>query len=1045
MGEQNECPQCGKALTPSAPRGLCPNCLLKAGLCGDAAGGGETSGSLKWQPPTVQTVGDSFPHLDAIELIGRGGMGAVYKAREKHLDRLVAIKILPPEIGRDPAFARRFTREAQAMAKLNHPNIVTIHSFGKRDDFCFFIMEYVDGPSLGQLLRAGRIAQKEALAIMEQICDAIGHAHDHGIIHCDIKPQNILLTRRGQVKIADFGLSRLAGAPVRNKTIAPNKVMGTPDYMAPEQRLRPGEIDNRADIYSLGVVFYHMLTGELPAGQYQPPSNKAPIDLELDEVVEKALQADPQLRYQKVSELKTQVETIARGQAVAAMPEEEVVLRPLDADVAGMSSTIKRKTTLVAAGAGVVVVLLLAIGVIIQLHGKHEVPDDNAMAARQSPRGDATPIDPLGHGREGQGATGPAAVAPQGQTPDVDKPAGQPSGDDMACSYPQELVEAAMKLPATAPVAALPAPQPAVADAAPAATQEAQGPASPATKPAVQTITIAAVPAQAPGPSSRPVHRRPRSEPVPPELPVPPVAPVAPVAPVPPVAPAPRAVPGQFTEVTAIVSFYESASQDFPAAAMDARIKEEFLKHGLKLSEDFGGASNRFLSEMLRGQLAEGAKIAQGMNADVIIWFTEDRSARPHPVGKTGVFGPSSNASTVTMKMVDVKSGLLIGTDTFNLDSALAKGGAIKPVADSVVFAAIYESARRIWNVGHPVREAPKAAPAHGPAAGQPGAGPTEFAQSKVVVAMQGGSYGVSVGLEAKIEQEFLKAGITVVQSPEPGGVVSCMGRGQLTQAAQAGKAAGADFVIWFACNDRSHFNRESSPMTMTIVDVENGLVIGADAFNIDSAIAPVGADKPVGDSPVFPAICESARKFWNLRQGIVDHPKAASRPAGPKGDAASQPAAADEPEYPPLSINQLTFTMRSQSGAPPVGPGANMRESKTSTISINRDGTVTVTESKSTVGPGTYKTRSLAITKDELKKLLAALGAVDWPNISAPPDVAAQNGVRLELSTYGKGATSVTLSYDNKTRTPAGVDKLFQLLSTMYTDHAVAPWDRER
>jgi serine/threonine protein kinase len=296
----------------------------------------------KWAPPAVEQLAPLFPELDILELIGRGGMGAVYKARQNKLDRLVALKILPPEIGREPAFAQRFAREAQAMAKLGHPNIVTIYDFGQRGGLYFFLMEYVDGLSLRQLLSAGgersrTTSPKEALAIVPQICDALQYAHDRGIVHRDIKPENILLNRAGQVKIADFGLAKLVGGstgvggtglqPVQNDngveagsrgapglTQAGEKVMGTPQYMAPEQIDRPGEVDHRADIYSLGVVFYQMLTGELPKGRpgetFEPPSRKVLIDVRLDEVVLRALEKEPARRYQQVSQVRTEVETI---------------------------------------------------------------------------------------------------------------------------------------------------------------------------------------------------------------------------------------------------------------------------------------------------------------------------------------------------------------------------------------------------------------------------------------------------------------------------------------------------------------------------------------------------------------------------------------------------------------------------------------------------------------------------------------------------------------------------------------------------------------
>ncbi len=271
-------------------------------------------------PPDIAELTAKFPQLEILELIGKGGMGAVYKARQKQLDRIVALKILPPGIGDDPAFAERFAREAKALAKLNHPGIVTLYEFGDAGGQFYFLMEFVDGVNLRQLLHAGRISAREALAIVPQICDALQFAHDQGIVHRDIKPENILMDRRGRVKVADFGLAKIIGAGNESgggenstgtsTTTEAGKVMGTPQYMSPEQIHAPGEVDHRADIYALGVVFYQMLTGELPGKKIEAPSKKVSIDVRLDEIVLRALEKKPELRYQQVSVLKTQVETI---------------------------------------------------------------------------------------------------------------------------------------------------------------------------------------------------------------------------------------------------------------------------------------------------------------------------------------------------------------------------------------------------------------------------------------------------------------------------------------------------------------------------------------------------------------------------------------------------------------------------------------------------------------------------------------------------------------------------------------------------------------
>jgi tRNA A-37 threonylcarbamoyl transferase component Bud32 len=276
------------------------------------AGAGATGAYGGFVPPSPRELAARFPQLEILELIGQGGMGAVYKARQPGLDRLVAVKILPPQIGRDPAFAERFTREARALAKLSHPHIVAIYDFGPAGELYYFLMEYVDGVNLRQLLREHKLHPQEALKIVPQICEALQFAHDEGIVHRDIKPENILLDKKGRVKIADFGLAKLLGRTGPDTFLTGSQqVMGTLHYMAPEQMGRPLEVDHRADIYSLGVVFYEMLTGELPVGRFEPPSRRVQVDVRLDEIVLRALENKPEQRYQHISDIKTQIESIA--------------------------------------------------------------------------------------------------------------------------------------------------------------------------------------------------------------------------------------------------------------------------------------------------------------------------------------------------------------------------------------------------------------------------------------------------------------------------------------------------------------------------------------------------------------------------------------------------------------------------------------------------------------------------------------------------------------------------------------------------------------
>jgi hypothetical protein len=316
MDTKHLCPNCHKPLPAGAPQGLCPECLLKAGFPTDtqaafAPGTSAPTHHAGFTPPAPAELAPLFPHLEILECTGQGGMGAVYRARQPALDRAVALKILPPRSGADPGFAERFNREARALAKLSHPNIVAVHDYGQAGGYHYLLMEFVDGVNLRHLLNAGTISPREALAIVPPICDALQFAHDQGIVHRDIKPENILLGKNGVVKIADFGLAKIAGSNPRDPSLtAAGDVMGTPHYMAPEQVEKPREVDHRADIYSLGVVFYQMLTGELPLGRFGPPSRKVQIDVRLDEIVLRALEKEPELRYQQASGLKTAVETV---------------------------------------------------------------------------------------------------------------------------------------------------------------------------------------------------------------------------------------------------------------------------------------------------------------------------------------------------------------------------------------------------------------------------------------------------------------------------------------------------------------------------------------------------------------------------------------------------------------------------------------------------------------------------------------------------------------------------------------------------------------
>ncbi len=315
------CPRCGAPLSTDAPLGLCPKCLLEVGIGTQPTSPGTTPGATA-PPPDPAELERHFPNLEILERIGQGGMGIVYKARQKNLDRVVALKILPREAARDPAFAERFHREARTLARLNHPSIVGVHEFGEIDGLFFLLMEYVDGADLRRVLHERRLTPAEALRLVPAICDALQYAHGQGVVHRDIKPGNILIDRAGNVKIADFGIAKLLGTETTDITLTEaRQTIGTLHYMAPEQVENPQAVDHRADIYSLGVVLYEMLTGELPIGRFSPPSRKVELDVRLDEVVLRALEKEPARRYQQAGDVKTEVERIRTAPAgTSAMP-----------------------------------------------------------------------------------------------------------------------------------------------------------------------------------------------------------------------------------------------------------------------------------------------------------------------------------------------------------------------------------------------------------------------------------------------------------------------------------------------------------------------------------------------------------------------------------------------------------------------------------------------------------------------------------------------------------------------------------------------------
>jgi serine/threonine protein kinase len=312
MPQTRVCVGCGSELSPDASEEVCPVCQ---GLASSSSSELDSPSTGPYQSrveaPAPAELARFFPHLEIVRLLGQGGMGAVYQARQPKLDRMVALKVLPPESNQDSRFADRFLREARTLARLDHPNIVGIHDFGETGRLCYFLMDYVAGMNLRQTMRAGPMVQERMLGIVFQICDALQYAHHEGIVHRDIKPENILIDKRGRVKIADFGLAKLLGITVGGSGLTGSRqVMGTLHYMAPEQWEKPQTVDHRADIYSLGVMMYEMMTGELPLGRFAPPSQLVTIDQRFDEIIMRALEKNPERRFQNINEIKRDLGSI---------------------------------------------------------------------------------------------------------------------------------------------------------------------------------------------------------------------------------------------------------------------------------------------------------------------------------------------------------------------------------------------------------------------------------------------------------------------------------------------------------------------------------------------------------------------------------------------------------------------------------------------------------------------------------------------------------------------------------------------------------------
>jgi serine/threonine protein kinase len=281
--------------------------------------------STGWQPPTLEDMQAMLPQYQFVSLLGRGGMGAVYKAVQVSLDRPVAVKVLPGDLidDTDAQFAERFKNEARTMAKMNHPSIVNVYDFGETNTgLLYIVMEFIDGTDVSKMIAGqGKLPENYALSITAHVCDALAYAHRNGVIHRDIKPANILINMDGAVKVADFGLAKQNDSGMSGLTKT-NMAMGTPDFVAPEALIPGVPLDGRADLYAVGVMLYQMLTGEIPRGMWTMPGMRLGTDPRFDAIIGKAMQTDREARYQSAAEVRKDLDTILTTPR-AALPKQQ--------------------------------------------------------------------------------------------------------------------------------------------------------------------------------------------------------------------------------------------------------------------------------------------------------------------------------------------------------------------------------------------------------------------------------------------------------------------------------------------------------------------------------------------------------------------------------------------------------------------------------------------------------------------------------------------------------------------------------------------------